>query len=130
MWAGQKPFDKPIRSGRQELVNTSGLDPSPGWLKGIPRKNILPFWGKPLLQWTIDAALASACVDQVVVSTEDQEIAEVAKAGGAEVPFLRPADLATDEAPGILPVLHALEQLPKVTDVLLLQIHLSASNQR
>lgn len=97
------------------------LIPARGGSRGIPRKNILPFCGKPLLHWTIDAALASACVDQVVVSTEDQEIAEVAKAGGAEVPFLRPAELASDEAPGILPVLHALEQLPKVSDVLLLQ---------
>ena len=60
-------------------------------------------------------------MDQVVVSTEDPEIAEVARAGGAEVPFLRPVELATDEAPGIAPVLHALEQLPQVNDVLLLQ---------
>ena len=89
------------------------LIPARGGSKGIPRKNILPFWGKPLLQWTIDAALASACVDQVVVSTEDQEIAEVAKAGGAEVPFLRPADLATDEAPGILPYFTPLSSCPR-----------------
>ena len=92
-----------------------------GGSKGIPRKNIRPFSGKPLLQWSIDAALASACVDQVVVSTDDPEIAQVARACGAEVPFLRPAELATDTAPGIAPVLHALEQLPEVNDVLLLQ---------
>ena len=97
------------------------LIPARGGSKGIPRKNIRVFCGKPLLQWSIDAALAAACVDQVVVSTEDPEIAEVAKAGGAEVPFLRPADLATDTAPGIAPVLHALELLPHVSDVLLLQ---------
>jgi CMP-N,N'-diacetyllegionaminic acid synthase len=95
--------------------------PARGGSKGIPRKNIRPFCGKPLLQWSIDAALAAACVDQVLVSTDDPEIAEVAKAGGAEVPFLRPAELATDSAPGIAPVLHALEQLPQVSDVLLLQ---------
>ena len=92
-----------------------------GGSKGIPRKNIRSFCGKPLLQWSIDAALATACVDQVVVSTDDPEIAQVAKACGAEVPFLRPAELATDIASGIAPVLHALEQLPQVSDVLLLQ---------
>ena len=97
------------------------LIPARGGSKGIPRKNIRPFCGKPLLQWSIDAALAAACVDQVVVSTDDPEIAEVAQAGAAEVPFLRPAELATDVAPGIAPVLHALEQLPQVSDVLLLQ---------
>ena len=92
-----------------------------GGSKGIPCKNIRSFFGKPLLQWSIDAALATACVDQVVVSTDDPEIAQVAKACGAEMPFLRPAELATDTAPGIAPVLHALEQLPQVSDVLLLQ---------
>jgi len=97
------------------------LIPARGGSKGIPRKNIRPFCGKPLLQWAIDVALAAGCVDQVVVSTDDPEIAEVAKAGGAEVPFLRPAELASDTAPGIAPVLHALEQLPQVSDVLLLQ---------
>lgn len=97
------------------------LIPARGGSKGIPRKNIRPFCGKPLLHWTIEAALASVCVDHVVVSTEDPDIAEAAKAGGAEVPFVRPADLATDEAPGIAPVLHALEQLPHVSNVLLLQ---------
>ena len=97
------------------------LIPARGGSQRIPRKNIRPFCGKPLLHWTIEAALASACVDQVVVSTEDPEIAEIADAGGAEVPFFRPAELATDGAPGIAPVLHALEQLPQVSDVLLLQ---------
>ena len=97
------------------------LIPARGGSKGIPRKNIRPFCGKPLRQWSVDAALGSACVDQVVVSTDDPEIAQVARACGAEVPFLRPAELASDTAPGIAPVLHALEQLPQVSDVLLLQ---------
>ena len=97
------------------------LIPARGGSKGIPRKNIRPFCGKPLLQWSIDSALKAACVDQVVVSTDHPEIAKVAKDGGAEVPFLRPAELATDTAPGIAAVLHALEQLPQVNDVLLLQ---------
>jgi CMP-N,N'-diacetyllegionaminic acid synthase len=97
------------------------LIPARGGSKGIPRKNIRPFCGKPLLQWSIEVALAAPSVHQVVVSTDDPEIAAVALAGGAEVPFLRPAELASDTAPGIAPVLHALEQLPEVSDVLLLQ---------
>lgn len=97
------------------------LIPARGGSKRIPRKNIRQFCGKPLLQWSIDVALGAACVDQVVVSTDDPEIAEVAKAGGAEVPYLRPAELSSDTARGIAPVLHALEQLPQVSDVLLLQ---------
>jgi CMP-N,N'-diacetyllegionaminic acid synthase len=98
-----------------------GLIPARGGSKGIPRKNILPFCGRPLLQWTIDVALAAPSVDRVVVSTDDPDIAAVAIPGGAEVPFLRPAELANDAASGIAPVLHALEQLPEVSDVLLLQ---------
>lgn len=97
------------------------LIPARGGSKSILRKNIRPFFGKPLLQWSIDVSMAASCVDQVVVSTDDPEISEVAKACGAEVPFLRPAELATDTASGIAPVLHALEQLPEVTDVLLVQ---------
>jgi CMP-N,N'-diacetyllegionaminic acid synthase len=97
------------------------LIPARGGSKGIPRKNIYPLFGKPLLQWSIEAAHEAISVDQIVVSTDDHEIAEVSKAAGAEVPFLRPSELAGDTTPGIAPVLHALEQLTHVTDVLLLQ---------
>jgi len=97
------------------------LIPARGGSKGIPRKNIRPFCGKPLLQWSIDVALAAPSVDRVVVSTDDSEIAAIALAGGAEVPFLRPVELASDTASGTAPVLHALEQLPEMDDVLLLQ---------
>lgn len=97
------------------------LIPARGGSKGIPRKNIRPFCGKPLLQWTVDVALAAPSVDRIVVSTDDPETAEVALAVGAEVPFLRPPELASDTAPGIASVLHALEQLPEVSHVLLLQ---------
>lgn len=95
--------------------------PARGGSKGIPRKNIRPLAGRPLLHWTIDAAQESGCVDRLIVSTEDEEIAAVAKEGGAEVPFLRPPELAADDTPGIDPVLHALEQLPEYEWVLLLQ---------
>lgn len=97
------------------------LIPARGGSKGIPRKNIRMFCGKPLLQWSIDVALAAPSVDRVVVTTDDPEIAEVARAVGAEVPFLRPPELSSDTASGIVPVLHALQQLPDVNDVLLLQ---------
>lgn len=97
------------------------LIPARGGSKGIPRKNVRSFCGKPLLQWTIDVALAAPSVDRTVVSTDDPEIAMLALAGGAEVPFLRPVELASDTASGMAPVLHALDQLPEVSDVLLLQ---------
>ena len=97
------------------------LIPARGGSKGIPRKNIRGFCGKPLLQWTIDVALAATSVDRVVVSTDDPEIADVARACGAEVPFLRPSELANDFAPSIAPALHALDQLPAVSDLLLMQ---------
>lgn len=92
-----------------------------GGSKGIPGKNIKPLCGKPLLAWTIEAALQAQSIDRVVVSTEDEEIASVAKQFGAEVPFMRPLALAQDDTPGIEPVLHAIEQLPGYDWVLLLQ---------
>jgi len=97
------------------------LIPARGGSKGIPGKNIKQLAGKPLLGWTIDSAKQASCVDQIVVSTDDEEIASVARELGAEVPFMRPSDLATDHAPAIDLVMHALEQLPDVDWVLLLQ---------
>jgi pseudaminic acid cytidylyltransferase len=85
--------------------------PARGGSKRIPRKNIREFCGKPMIAWSIEAALASNCFDQVVVSTDDEEIAEVARRYGAEVPFLRPPHLADDYA-GTIPVIrHAVEAL-------------------
>lgn len=98
-----------------------GLIPARGGSKGIPRKNVLPIAGKPLIAWTIEAALASGALDRVVVTTDDPEIAAVAVAHGAEVPFMRPAELARDETPGIDPVIHALDMVPGVDTVVLLQ---------
>lgn len=97
------------------------LIPARGGSKGIPRKNIRSIGGKPLIAWTIEAALAATGIDAVVVSTEDAEIADVARAAGAEIPFLRPAALAADDTPGIDPVLHALAMLPHYDSVVLLQ---------
>lgn len=97
------------------------LVPARGGSKGIPRKNIKLLAGKPLIAWTIEAALRSRALAAVVVSTDDEEIAEVAKSLGAQVPFLRPSALARDDSPGIDPVLHAVDQLPHFDAVLLLQ---------
>lgn len=97
------------------------LIPARGGSKGIPRKNVRPIAGKPLIAWTIEAARAARDIDAVVVSTEDAEIADVARAWGAEVPFLRPVELAADETPGVDPVLHAIEMLPEHDAVILLQ---------
>lgn len=103
------------------MPGTLGLIPARGGSKGIPRKNVRSIAGKPLIAWTIEAALAARGIDRVVVTTDDAEIAEVARALGADVPFLRPAELASDEAPGIAPVLHALVELPGYDRVILLQ---------
>ncbi|MDG1500321.1 MAG: pseudaminic acid cytidylyltransferase [Planctomycetota bacterium] len=77
--------------------------PARGGSKRIPRKNIRPFCGKPMIVWSIEAALASGCFDRVVVSTDDEEIAKVALEHGAEVPFMRPAELSDDHT-GTTPV--------------------------
>jgi len=85
--------------------------PARGGSKRIPRKNITTFCGKPMIVWSIEAALASDCFDRVVVSTDDGAIADVAQRGGAEVPFIRPAHLS-DDFTGTLPVMaHAIETL-------------------
>lgn len=100
---------------------TFALIPARGGSKGIPRKNVRPIAGKPLIAWTIQAALAARGLDAVVVSTDDEETADVARAAGAQVPFLRPAELARDDTPGIAPVLHAIGMLPQYDAVMLLQ---------
>lgn len=98
-----------------------GLIPARGGSKGIPRKNIKPIAGKPLIAWAIESALRSKVLAGVVVTTDDEEIAEIARRHGAQVPFLRPAELARDDTPGVAPVLHALDQLTDYDTVLLLQ---------
>ncbi len=92
-------------------MSVLALVPARGGSRGIPRKNITPLAGKPLMQWTIEAALACSRMERVLVSTDDAEIADVAMACGADVPFLRPSELALDETPGIAPVLHAVRWL-------------------
>lgn len=78
--------------------------PARGGSKRIPRKNIKMFCGKPMIAWSIEAALQSGCFDKVIVSTDDEEIAEVARQYGASVPFMRPAQLS-DDYTGTIPVI-------------------------
>lgn len=84
--------------------------PARGGSKRLPRKNVLDLAGKPLIVWTIEAALGSKYIDRVIVSTDDEEIAEVSKDFGADVPFMRPTEYATDEAKSVDVVLHLLDQ--------------------
>ncbi|MHB1059076.1 MAG: pseudaminic acid cytidylyltransferase [Rhodanobacter sp.] len=79
--------------------------PARGGSKRIPHKNIKPFFGKPMIAWSIEAARQSGCFDRIVVSTDDSEIAAVARQWGAETPFVRPEELAHDHA-GTIPVIH------------------------
>lgn len=82
--------------------------PARGGSKRIPRKNIRPFFRLPMIAWSIDAALKSGCFDAVIVSTDDDEIAEVARSYGATTPFTRPAELSDDHT-GTTPVIaHAI----------------------
>lgn len=85
-----------------------GIVPARSGSKGLPGKNLRPVADKPLIAWTIETALASATMERVIVSTDSQEIAEIACKYGAEVPFLRPPELARDNTPGIEVILHAV----------------------
>ncbi len=86
-----------------------GVITARGGSKGVPRKNIRLLGEKPLIAWTIDAARASTLLTDCVVSTDDEEIARVAREHGGRAPFLRPAELATDTAKSIPVALHALD---------------------
>ena len=89
-----------------------------GGSKGLPGKNILSFGGKPLIAWSIECALSTKTIQRVIVSTDSAEIAGIAKDYGAEVPFIRPIELATDESPEWLSWQHALNYLRLSTKTL------------
>ncbi len=99
-------------------MNILGITPARGGSKGIPRKNIKEIAGKPLIAWTIEAAKESEMIDRYVVSTEDDEIAQIARGYGVEV-FPRPAELATDEATTLSVLQHTVEKIPCDSIVLL-----------
>jgi N-acylneuraminate cytidylyltransferase/CMP-N,N'-diacetyllegionaminic acid synthase len=85
--------------------------PARGGSKGIPRKNIRPLCGKPLIAWTIEQAIQSKLLNRVIISTEDEEIAQISRQYGAEVPFLRPAELAMDDTTSVDTLIHAVQWL-------------------
>lgn len=99
------------------MSKTLAIIPARGGSKGVPRKNIRPVCGKPLIAYTIETALlAGDLFHRVIVSTDDEEIADVARRYGAQVPFLRPTDLADDNA-SMVPVLqHAVRFIEKQDD--------------
>jgi N-acylneuraminate cytidylyltransferase/CMP-N,N'-diacetyllegionaminic acid synthase len=90
--------------------------PARGGSKEIPNKNIINLVGKPLITYTIKAAKKAKHVDRVIVSTDSYEIAEIAKKYGAEVPFIRPPELAMDETPTLLVLQHAVQFLERKRD--------------
>ncbi|MEY8204732.1 MAG: pseudaminic acid cytidylyltransferase [Bermanella sp.] len=85
--------------------------PARGGSKRIPRKNIKPFMGRPMMAYSIEAAIESECFDRIIVSTDDEEMARVAVSLGAEVPFMRPAFLADDHTATVPVIKHAIESI-------------------
>ena len=88
-----------------------GVIPARGGSKGLPGKNIRPMCGKPLIGWSIERARQSALLDEIMVSTDCEDIAKISRELGAAVPFLRPAEFALDTSPTIDAILHALDRL-------------------
>ncbi len=91
-----------------QSYTVTAIIPARGGSKRVPRKNLKELCGKPLIAWTIEEAKKSAYLDRVIVSTDDEEIAALARSLGAEVPYTRPAEMSTDEARDYLVFEHAL----------------------
>jgi CMP-N,N'-diacetyllegionaminic acid synthase len=89
-------------------VRVLGIVTARGGSKGIPGKNLKPLAGKPLIAYTIEAAQASGALDRLILSTEDEAIAQAGRALGCDVPFLRPGELARDDTPHLPVILHAV----------------------
>ncbi len=98
-----------MRSGANMGPEILAVITARGGSKGLPGKNIRPLGGKPLIAYTIEAALGSGLITKTIVSTDDPKIAAVSKEFGADAPFLRPADLAKDTTPSLPVVRHAVE---------------------
>ncbi len=88
-----------------------GLVVARGGSKGLPGKNLRPLGGHPLVAWAVHAGRTTPAIDRVIISTDDAAIADVARHYSAEVPFMRPAELAADDSPVLEAILHALEQV-------------------
>src|SRR5262249_30378594 len=94
--------------------------PARGGSKGVPQKNIRTVGGRPLIAWTIEAAKGSRYLDRVVLSSDDRKIIDVAESYGCDIPFVRPAELATDEADSMSVVRHAIASFNEHYDYLVL----------
>ncbi|MEX1248254.1 MAG: acylneuraminate cytidylyltransferase family protein [Anaerolineales bacterium] len=94
-------------------MSVLGIIPARGGSKGIPNKNLRELAGKPLLAYTLEAANASGVIDRLVLSTDSQEIAELGRKLGLEIPFLRPAELAADDSPMLAVAQHAVGELER-----------------
>lgn len=95
--------------------------PARGGSKGVPRKNVQPIGGRPLIHWTVAAALAARTVDRVILSSDDEEIIDTARAAGCDVPFRRDATLSTDSAASVDVLVDAVQRVPGFDVVVLLQ---------
>tara|TARA_B100000674_G_C37695696_1_gene848116 strand:+ start:150 stop:851 length:702 start_codon:yes stop_codon:yes gene_type:complete len=93
------------------MTSVLAVIPARGGSKGVPRKNLQNICGKPLIAYSIEAAKGVSRLTDIIVSTEDEEIAQVAVDHGADVPFMRPAELAEDLTPTFPVIMHALEQM-------------------
>jgi CMP-N,N'-diacetyllegionaminic acid synthase len=103
-----------IADRRGVLIESSdkkimAIIPARGGSKRVPRKNLALLAGKPLIAWTIEKSLRCQCIDRVIVSTEDAEIADISRKCGADVPFMRPTELSRDNTPDLPVCRHALE---------------------
>lgn len=98
------------------VLKVLGLIPARGASKGVPRKNIKELCGKPLLAYTAESALSAGRLARVVLSTEDEEIAQVGRELGLDVPFMRPPELAADDTPTFPVVAHAVQALEEAGD--------------
>jgi len=97
-------------------MRTLGIIPARGGSKGCPRKNIRTLGGLPLIAYTIQAAQRSGCIDRLVVSTEDEQIADIAESYGAEIPCLRPYELARDDVDILAVIRHMVNYLEEEGD--------------
>jgi CMP-N,N'-diacetyllegionaminic acid synthase len=102
-------------------MKTVGIIPARSGSKGISYKNKRMMSGQPLIAWTIQAAQMANSIDHILVTTDDEDIAKIARDLGVAVPFMRPPELAQDNTPGIEPILHALSTVQGFDTVVVLQ---------
>lgn len=104
-------FNSDLKNARGQSIKITAVIPARGGSKGVIKKNLATVGGKPLIAWSIETALACTRLDRVIVNTDDLEIAEVAKSYGADVPFIRPSNLAQDDSPVFEALIYGLDVL-------------------